>query len=99
MNYFSMTKENLQSEYDSLLKQWNTIKEKNLTLDMSRGKPEIGQLDLSLDLLTNLKTPADCKNESGFDVRNYGLPTGIPELKDIFAKIIISIHKFSLLLT
>ncbi len=87
MNYFSMSKNDLQKEYDNLLKNWLEIKSQNLCLDMSRGKPEIGQLDLSLDLLTILKTPDDCKNQNGFDVRNYGLPTGIPELKDIFAKI------------
>jgi len=88
MNYYSAKKEDLISEYNHLLSQWNAIKEKNFSLDMSRGKPEVGQLDLSLDLLTILKKPEDCKNESGFDVRNYGLPTGIPDLKRIFAKIL-----------
>ncbi len=88
MNYYSSTKEKLQNEYNNLLAQWNEIKMKNLNLDMSRGKPEIGQLNLALDIMTILKTPEDCKNESGFDVRNYGLPTGIPELKKIFAKIL-----------
>lgn len=88
MNYYSMSKAELKKEYDCLLKQWNDAKAMNLSLDMSRGKPEIGQLDLSLDLLTTLKSTSDCKNESGFDVRNYGLPTGIPELKEIFAKIL-----------
>ncbi len=87
MNYYSSAKNDLKKEYDELLAQWQEIKEMNLCLDMSRGKPEIGQLDLALDILTVLKTPEDCKNESGFDVRNYGLPTGIPELKEIFAKI------------
>lgn len=87
MNYLSSSKENLKIEYATLMTQWNEIKAMNLSLDMSRGKPEIGQLDLSLDILTILKDSADCKNESGFDVRNYGLPTGIPELKEIFAKI------------
>ena len=87
MNYLTSSKENLKKEYDALIAQWNEIKSKNLSLDMSRGKPEIGQLDLSLDMLTILKDSVDCKNESGFDVRNYGLPTGIPELKEIFAKI------------
>ena len=88
MNYYSMSKADLQKEYDFILKQWNDAKGMNLSLDMSRGKPEIGQLDLSLDLLTILRSASDCKNESGFDVRNYGLPTGIPELKEIFAKIL-----------
>ncbi len=87
MNYNAMTPEQLNAEYDLVLKAWQTIKDKNLKLDMSRGKPEKGQLDLSLEILNILKTADDCKNIDGFDVRNYGLPTGIPELKKIFAEI------------
>lgn len=87
MNYFTTSQEELKHEKDSLLSEWLAIKTKNLSLDMSRGKPEKRQLDLCLDLMTNLSSPENCKNRDGFDVRNYGLPTGIPELKEIFADI------------
>jgi len=87
MNYLQMSRDTLQNEYNAVFEQWKEIKERNLSLDMSRGKPEKQQLDLSLDMLTILQSPEDCKNCDGFDVRNYGLPTGIPEIKDIFAKI------------
>ena len=87
MRYEKLTKEELKIEYEKVLAAWQTIKDKKLSLDMSRGKPEKGQLDLCLDMMTNLSTAEDCKNENGFDVRNYGLPTGIPELKRIFADV------------
>ena len=87
MRYEKLTKEELKIEYEKVLAAWQTIKDKKLSLDMSRGKPEKGQLDLCLDMMTNLSTAEDYKNENGFDVRNYGLPTGIPELKRIFADV------------
>ncbi len=87
MRYEKMSKEELKLEYEKLFAAWQAIKDKKLSLDMSRGKPEKGQLDLCLDMMTNLATAEDCKNENGFDVRNYGLPNGIPELKKIFADV------------
>lgn len=87
MNYTSMSQEQLKEEYSQVYREWESIKAMGLKLDMSRGKPETRQLDLSLEMMTNLKTANDCKNINDFDVRNYGLPTGIPELKKIFAEI------------
>ena len=88
MRYTEMNRDQLQKEYEVQKKAWQAIKDQNLKLDMSRGKPEKGQLDLAMEMYTILKTPEDCKNRDGFDVRNYGLPTGIPELKEIFAEIL-----------
>ncbi len=87
MNYTSMSPEQLKKEYSLVHREWESIKAMGLKLDMSRGKPETRQLDLSLEMMTNLKTANDCKNINDFDVRNYGLPTGIPELKKIFAEV------------
>jgi DNA-binding transcriptional MocR family regulator len=87
MNYLQMSKEELKSEFQRVQNDWNYIRSLNLNLDMSRGKPEKAQLDLCTEMMTCLSSPEDCKSESGFDVRNYGLPTGIPELKQIFAQI------------
>ncbi len=88
MQYSKMNREELEKEYNRVLSDWKEIKAQNLKLDMSRGKPELGQLNLSLGIHTLLKDEEDFKNEDGFDVRNYGLPTGIPELKAIFSKIL-----------
>lgn len=57
-----------------------------LKLDLTRGKPAAVQLDLSntlLDILDGDHTAAD-----GTDLRNYGGPTGLTELKEIFAPLL-----------
>lgn len=87
MNYYKLSKEQLQNEFSIVKKEWEEIRAKNLKLDMSRGKPEKKQLDLCLSLLSNLTTAESCLDRDGFDVRNYGLPAGIPELKEIFAEL------------
>ncbi|MBQ3866383.1 MAG: aminotransferase class I/II-fold pyridoxal phosphate-dependent enzyme, partial [Clostridia bacterium] len=87
MNYRTATHEELNKEYEAVYKEWKDVCALGLSLDMSRGKPEKRQLDLCGEMMTILKSPEDCKNEDGFDVRNYGLPTGIPELKRIFAEV------------
>lgn len=86
MNYLEMNKQQLSAEKQSLLEQYNEIKEKNLALDMSRGKPGTQQLDLSLGMLDVINSSSSCKASAGLDCRNYGLLDGIPECKDIFAK-------------
>ncbi len=88
MNYLKMSQAELIAEKNKVQDEWKKIKAMNLNLDMSRGKPEKRQLDLCLDMMCNLKTSDDCKNRDGFDVRNYGLPTGIPDLKEIFSEIL-----------
>ncbi len=87
MNYKNLNASQLEEAYKTVKAEWDGICAQGLNLDMSRGKPEIGQLNLALDMYTSLKTAEDCKNQDGFDVRNYGLPTGIPELKEIFSKV------------
>lgn len=82
-----MSQDELSCEFESVKKEYDAIKAQNLALDMSRGKPEKGQLDLGMELYSILKTDKDCVCSTGFDVRNYGLPAGVPELKEIFAEI------------
>ncbi len=78
-NNLSLTE--LQAKYEAILAQ-------NLNLDMSRGKPCTEQLGLSDELLFALKSKDDCKTEAGFDIRNYGLPGGVPELSALFAELL-----------
>jgi len=63
--------------------QYEEAKAKNLTLDMTRGKPGSEQLDLALPML-DLVTSADYKTIAGGDTRNYGGLDGIPEAKELF---------------
>lgn len=55
---------------------------------MSRGKPSPCQLGFSDAMLTTLANGEDCKTDAGFDTRNYGLPSGVPELSRIMAELL-----------
>ena len=81
-NYNTMSKQQLLDEQKTLLARYNDFKAKNLSLDMSRGKPGADQLDLS----NAMNEPIDYV-ENGFDVRNYGLLDGIPSCKKLFAEL------------
>ena len=53
----------------------------HLKLDMSRGKPSSGQLDLGMGLLNAVDAESLMQAENGLDTRNYGGLDGIPEAK------------------
>ena len=84
-SYLEMTCEELVEEKNALLQKYNEYKELNLSLDLSRGKPNAEQLDLSLDILNVINAKEDCFDETGFDCRNYGVLDGIPAAKKLFA--------------
>ncbi|MDR1560621.1 MAG: aminotransferase, partial [Clostridiales bacterium] len=67
--------------------RYEALKARNMSLDMSRGKPGPEQLDLAGPMLSVL-TPDDYRSESGADCRNYGGISGIPEMRRIFADIL-----------
>lgn len=81
--YKMMSKQELLSEQEALLKRFEEYKAMGLKLDMSRGKPSKEQLDLSMDMLK----PIDY-TENGFDVRNYGILDGIQSCKELFAQLL-----------
>ncbi len=87
MEYSSMSKAQLQAEYDAVAKDFEALKAKGLNLDMSRGKPSKAQLDLVSGILTTLTTPEECMAE-GTDVRNYGELAGLPCARKYFAEIL-----------
>ncbi len=58
-----------------------------LNLDMSRGKPENKQFDLSMAMLTDNNGGAGVCLNDGTDCRNYGIPDGVPALRKIFADV------------
>ena len=71
---------------NEIRKKYEELKGLGLKLDMSRGKPDMAQLDLSIPMLHTL----DDNNficENGMDVRNYGEFKGIPEVRRLFAEI------------
>lgn len=56
---------------------------KNLHIDLSRGKPSIEQLDISMDMLDY----KEYLSIDGTDCRNYGMIDGIKEAKELFSEI------------
>lgn len=64
--------------------QFQALRQRNLTLNMSRGNPAPAQLDLVSELLM-LPGAHDFSSEDGKDCRNYGGLEGIPEARRLFA--------------
>lgn len=83
--YKDMTSEELASEYSKLEREYEEYKNMNLSLDLSRGKPNSDQLDISLPLLSEARPREKCFSVNGVDCRNYGVLDGIPEMKRLFA--------------
>lgn len=83
--YAEMTKEELLSLRQDLKAQYHEFQAKDLKLDMSRGKPCVEQLDLSMGMMDVLSSTSDLTCEDGTDCRNYGVLTGIDEAKVLLA--------------
>ena len=83
--YAELTKTELLDEQEKLLEKYNEYKAQGLSLDLSRGKPNSDQLDISLPLLSEARPREKCFSINGVDCRNYGVLDGIPEMKQLFA--------------
>ena len=81
----TMKKEELLALKEQLEKEYAAVKAKNISLDMSRGKPAAQQLDLSMGIMDCLTSKDTLKAENGTDCRNYGVLDGIPEAKMLMA--------------
>jgi DNA-binding transcriptional MocR family regulator len=67
--------------------EYEAFRARGLKLDMTRGKPAPGQLDLSNDLLA-LVGNRDYRTAAGDDARNYGGLQGLPEARALFAPLL-----------
>ena len=84
--YSQMTKKELIALKEKLEQQFEDVKGKGLSLDMSRGKPSKDQLDLSLGMMDVLRSDSDLMSRDGVtDCRNYGVLDGIPEARQLLA--------------
>ena len=88
MNYLDMSRQELLALETELKKEYEKYSAMGLSLDLSRGKPGKKQLDLLTGMLDCISTAEDCRSESGFDYRNYGLLDGVPEAKKMFSDLL-----------
>ena len=79
-----LTPGDLQNRKAELMQRYKAICDRNLSLDITRGKPSPEQLDLSLGLLDNV-AGRDFYSTGGTDCRNYGGLEGLPEARKLFA--------------
>lgn len=83
--YKDMSVEELMELKSELEQEFEEVKAKGLKLDMSRGKPSMAQLNLSMGMMDVLTSESDLSCEEGVDCRNYGVLDGIREAKQLLA--------------
>ena len=69
---------------ESILTHFEEIKARDLSIDITRGKPDSHQLDLSNELLKMDVEPFD----GDVDLRNYGEPFGISDARQLGADVL-----------
>ncbi len=87
-----MTKEELLELKATLSAEYKEAQGKGLNLNMSRGKPGVSQLELSLPMLDVINSGSDMKTVLGNDTRNYGDLDGIGECRKLMAEM-MSVQK------
>ncbi|MBQ9991642.1 MAG: aminotransferase class I/II-fold pyridoxal phosphate-dependent enzyme [Lachnospiraceae bacterium] len=87
MEFQALSKEELLQLKGELEQQFKEAREKNLKLDMSRGKPSPAQLDMCMGLMDALNSKTPLYASDGTDCRNYGILDGLPESKQMMAEI------------
>ncbi len=85
--YLELSKAELQDTLKILEIRYNDLKSRNLALDMTRGKPSPDQLSIANEM-PGLLDSNDLKAEDGSDCRNYGVPFGLKESRELFAEIL-----------
>ncbi len=86
--YKEMSREELLELREDLRKQYKAMRGLHLSLDMSRGKPCIDQLDISMEMMDILNSSSDLTCEDGTDCRNYGVLDGLAEAKKLIGDMI-----------
>ena len=86
-SYTEMSRAELKAELADVMAEIEAEKKKGHSLDMSRGKPDPTQLNLSMRMLE--QNPYDLiYTRKGTDVRNYGELAGVDEAKELFADVL-----------
>lgn len=86
LEYSKLSKNDMENLKNTLYKEYEALKAKNLKLDMSRGKPNPLQLNISNDILNCLDN--NFIDDQGFDCRNYGILEGIKSARILMAQML-----------
>lgn len=86
--FAEMSPEELKAVIAAEQKKLDHWSDMDLTLDLTRGKPNQAQLDLSSGMLSIISNRGDCFSASGLDCRNYGILDGLPETKKLFSDLL-----------
>jgi len=71
--------------HQEIIEKFNSLKDKQISIDITRGKPDKDQLDLSNSLI-DISIPT--LSEDGADLRNYGEPFGIIEARKLGSELL-----------
>ncbi|MCI9085449.1 MAG: aminotransferase [Clostridia bacterium] len=88
MTYREMSRDELLKEREAVSAKYDELKAMGLKLDMSRGKPNTEQLDISMEMIDTLSRSHKLVGEQGVDCRNYGVLDGIIEAKRLLSAMI-----------
>ncbi len=88
MLYSGMNHDQLSVLRKKLCDEYDEIHSRDLSLDLSRGKPGKTQLNMLTGMLDCISTADDVRSKDGFDYRNYGLLDGVPEAKKLFSDLL-----------
>ena len=87
MKYSEMSREGLQKEKQILENKYKEYCSMGLKLDLSRGKPNGEQLDVSEGFYTLSMQKPLCMS-GNMDCRNYGVLEGLPEMRAFYASLL-----------
>lgn len=86
--YAEMDASKLAALLQQLNAEYEAKKSGGLKLDMSRGKPNTNQLDISRDMLDTVNAQSSTIAENGVECGNYMPLDGIPEAKRLMAEML-----------
>ena len=71
--------------HQEIVTKFNLLKEREISIDITRGKPDTDQLSLSNEIV-DITIPSF--SEEGIDLRNYGEPFGIKEARRLGSELL-----------
>lgn len=85
INYGKLTAEQREQLFKEAQSEYEALKSKGISVDMTRGRPSKEQLQIAMPMLQNASS-YNYATKVG-DARNYGEPAGIKSARELFAKL------------